>query len=229
MVHGSSEDAALLVLGGRLDTPIYHFTHAKNLPAILPAGRLRCKARLPNGDQLVNVSHDNIQERRRNKQVDCEPGSILHDYVPFYFATRSPMMYVISKGGVEGYDSNTMPLIYLVSSVRRVQEEALKFVFSDGHPVVKLSRFYNNLNDLDKVDWQVMGSTMWTDTEAYPDRRRRRQAEFLVHDSFPWSAVEFLAVRHTEVKRRLDDHLAREWPDLARPVRVAPGWYYPSG
>lgn len=131
-------------LGKRPHTPIYHFTHAKNLRM----GRLHCKAQLPSDDNLVNVSHQTVQEKRRNKRVSCDPGGILHDYVPFYFATRSPMMYVISRGGVEGYDSNTTPLLYLVSSVQRVQEATLKFAFSDGHPVVKLSRFYNDVSDL---------------------------------------------------------------------------------
>ena len=226
MVHGPPEDAKVLELGKGSRTPIYHFTHAKNLREILSEGCLRCKSQLPTGGQLVNVSHDSVQERRRNKQVACEPGGILHDYVPFYFAPRSPMMYVISRGGVEGYDSKTAPLIYLVSSIQRVQEAALKFVFSDGHPVVKLSRFYNDVSDLDKVDWEVMGARYWNDTEDHPDRMRRRQAEFLVHDALPWSTVEFLAVKNAGVKSRLDAYLARDWPDLARPVRVAPSWYF---
>lgn len=209
-----------------MSTPIYHFTHAKNLQEILREGRLRCKAQLPTGGDLMNVSHESVQEKRRNKQVGCEPGGILHDYVPFYFATRSPMMYVISRGGVEGYDSKTTPLIYLVSSVERVREMALKFVFSDGHPIVKLSRFYNDAADLDKVDWEVMKARYWNDTEEYPDRERRRQAEFLALDAFPWDAVEFLAVKNANVKRRLDAYLATDWPDLVRPVRVAPSWYF---
>lgn len=136
-----------------MPTPIYHFTHAKNLDEILNAGQLHCKAKLPTGIQLVNVSHQNLQEKRRNKPVGCYPGGILHDYVPFYFAPRSPMMYVISKGGVAGYNSNTTPLIYLVSSVERVQEARLDFAFTDGHPIMALSRFYNDPVDLSKVDW----------------------------------------------------------------------------
>lgn len=214
------------MLGGESRTPIYHFTHAKNLPEILSEGRLRCKAQLPTGGQLVNVSHESVQERRRNKRVDCEPNGILHDYVPFYFATRSPMMYVISRGGVEGYDSNTTPLIFLVSNVQRVEDANLRFVFSDGHPVVKLSRFYNDTRDLNKVDWGIMRARYWNDTEEHPDRARRRQAEFLVHDAFPWDAVEFLAVKNVEMKRRLDAYLGEKWPDLVRPVRVLPDWYF---
>lgn len=209
-----------------MPTPIYHFTHAKNLPEILRAGCLHCKARLPTGSQLVNVSHQSVQEKRRNKQVKCAPGGILHDYVPFYFAPRSPMMYVISRGGVEGRSSDTTPLIYLVSSVRRVHETGLRFVFSDGHPVVAVSRFYNDAADLNRVDWKVMRMRRWNDTQDDPDKSRRRQAEFLVYGTFPWDAVEYLAVRNANVKRRLEKYLSEKWPDRVRPVKVASGWYF---
>lgn len=212
----------------RIPTPIYHFTHAKNLSTILGEECLHCKAQLPAGDQLVNVAHQSVQEKRRDKRVDCEPGGILHDYVPFYFAPRSPMMYAISKGGVEGYDSNTTPLIYLVSSVQRVEEAGCAFVFSDGHPIVALSRFYNDVSDLNKVDWTVMRARMWkeTDEDPDPDKSRRRQAEFLVHGTFPWEAVEYVVVKNSEVKRRLDGHLAEQWPDSVKPVKVEPHWYF---
>lgn len=213
-------------MGRRTRTPIHHFTHAKNLPAILDSGRLHCKARLPDSDELVNVSHDSVQEKRRDKRVGCGPGGILHDCVPFYFAPRSPMMYVISKGGVEGYDSNTTPLIYLVSSVERVQEAGLDFVFSDGHPVVALSSLYDDPDDLKRLSWDIIDGRYWHDTEEYPDRTRRRQAEFLVHRSFPWDAVEFLAVKTPNVKSRLEIYLAEQWPDRVRPVRLERAWYF---
>ena len=151
----------------------------------------------------------------------------MHDYVPFYFAPRSPMMYVISKGGVEGYDSNTTPLIYLVSSVERVRETGSKFAFSDGHPVVALSSFYSDPADLGRWDWSVINGRYWHDTKEYPDRRRRRQAEFLVHDAFPWDAVDYLAVKKAGLKARLDEYLVKEWSHCVRPVRVESDWYFP--
>jgi hypothetical protein len=167
-----------------------------------------------------------VQEKRRNKQLKRSPGGILHDYVPFYFAPRSPMMYVISRGGVEGYDRDTKPFVYLVSSVQRIREANLQFAFTDGHPVVALSRFFDNISDLDKVDWQVMEATSWKDTREEPDRRRRRQAEFLVHKTLPWDAVEFLAVKNANMKDRLERYIAKEWPKRIKPVRVEPGWYF---
>ena len=105
----------------------------------------------------------------------------MHDYVPFYFATRSPMMYVISRGGVEGCSSNTKRLVYLVSDLRRVREMGLRCVFTDGHATKAFTTFYEDDADLDKVDWRVMRLRQWTDSPGDPDRSRRRQAEFLVY------------------------------------------------
>lgn len=207
-------------------TYIYHFTHAKNLPAILSAGCVYCQSQLPADSQRVDVSHYDIQERRSTKRVKCGPGGVLHDYIPFYFAARSPMMYVLSRGNVEGYDSGTTPLIYLVSSVRRIREDGLQFVFSDGHPTKAFSRIYDDTSHLDEIDWSVMEAWYWNDTQDDPDRKRRRQAEFLIHGALPWDSVEFLVVRNVRLKERLDAFLEEQWPHQVRLVRVEAGWYF---
>jgi hypothetical protein len=206
-------------------TWIYHFTDASNLPGILRSGNVYCKTRLPPECQQVDASHYDIQERRARKAVGCGPRGVLHDYVPLYFATQSPMMFAISKGGVEGCSSDTQRLVYLVSSVERVQELGLNFVFSDGHPTVAFTRFYDDVTRLDRVDWHVMNLQYWDDADAV-DGSRRRQAEFLVHGSLPWSAVEFLVVKTLNMKERLDAYLATKWPEHIKPVRVAPSWYF---
>jgi hypothetical protein len=45
-----------------------------------------------------------------------------------------------------------------------------------------------------------MEAWYWNDTPDDPDRKRRRQAEFLVHGALPWDSVEFLAVRNVGLK-----------------------------
>lgn len=207
-------------------TLIYHFTHAKNLPEILQSGHVFCQTRLPSGARDVDISYYEVQERRRKKQVSCGPRGNLHDYVPFYFAPRSPMMFAISKGNVEGYEGGTVPLIYLVSSAQRVQNAGLEFVFTDGHPTKAFTSFFDDVAYLSEVPWDVMRSRYWNDDEDHPDRRRRRQAEFLVYGSFPWSAVEFLAVANKGIQTRLQKFLTTKYPNRVKPVRVAPDWYF---
>ena len=80
---------------------------------------------------------------------------MLYDYVPFYFAPRSPMLCAISHGRVKSY-LNQADVIHLVSTVDKVKNDGLRFVFTDGHAIMAFSQFYNDLGDLDKVDWKVM-------------------------------------------------------------------------
>ncbi len=208
------------------DILIYHFTDATNIPGILEAGHIYCKSRLSAGTHKIDISHYDIQQRRQKKKVRCGPGGVLHDYVPFYFATRSPMMYAISRGNVEKCYSDTKRLIYFVTSLDRVREADLSFVFSDGHATKAFTKIYDDLVSLDEVDWSLMQEQYWSDTDEDPDRSRRRQAEFLIHGNFPWEAVEYLAVKNADMKRRLDRYLAKEWPHLIRPVKVRPSWYF---
>ena len=49
--------------------------------------------------------------------------------------------------------------------------------------------FFDRLDDLDKVDWKIMKSKYWNDTDEDPDRKRRRRAEYLVHQLFPWHCL----------------------------------------
>lgn len=135
------------------------------------------------------------------------------------------MMYKISKGGVEGCSSDTKRLVYLVASIQRIQEVGLGFAFTDGHPIMALTNFYDDVARIDQVDWEVMKMQYWADTKADPDRERRRQAEFLVHSSLPWDAVEFVAVATPKIKGRVEA-IIDEYPDRLKPVKVVSGWYF---
>jgi hypothetical protein len=51
------------------------------------------------------VGDPQIKERCRNRAVNTGPGGTIGDYVPFYFAPRSPMLYRIAcdhRDGVSG-------------------------------------------------------------------------------------------------------------------------------
>jgi hypothetical protein len=52
------------------------------------------------------------------------------EYVPFYFAPRSPMMYTIMMGSVEGVSTDLSRLIYFVSSTEAVYGAGLPCVYT---------------------------------------------------------------------------------------------------
>ncbi len=208
-------------------TWIFRITHIDNLRGILQRGGI-CAPNTTPDDGLTHkaIHHQSIQAQRASMPVPCGPGGVIHDYVPFYFAPRSPMLYVIDKGSVQGYDEGQGPVIYLVSDAQEVASSATPFVFTDGHAIMALSEFFDDLAHLDRVDWSVMKPKMWNDTDRLPDRKRRRQAEFLVHRFFSWPLIWGIGVINDQVKGRVEAILA-EFPQHASPiVRVERAWYY---
>lgn len=93
------------------------------------------------------------------------PFGCVADYVPFYFAARSPMLYKLAKGSVPTYTDGQEPLIYLVSNAETVAATGTACLFSDGNCASSVSQFFDDLAHLDSaVDWAVMRPTMWNNT-----------------------------------------------------------------
>ena len=206
-------------------TPIYHLTHVDNLGSVIQCGGLLShNAKLQRGIGHRNIAHDTIQDRRARTRVRCGPQGVLHDYVPFFFGPRPPMLYSISTGFVEGYAEGQEPLIYLVTTAQAVGKSSCRWVFTDGHATMAFTDFYDDLRDLDKVDWQVMRSRYWYDTPEQPDRKRRRQAEFLIRDLCPWDLIAEIGVMTADVRERVNTILASV--DQRPLVTVRRAWYY---
>jgi len=198
--------------------PIYHISHLRNLNRILQEGGLHCD-RKAQDLKSVNIGHMHIKERRLRRTVPVGSRGSVGDYVPFYFATRSPMLFAISRGAVEGYAEGQNPVIYLCSTVETVQQARLRWVFTEGHADMDYTDFFDDLKDLDKVDWALMKQRYWNDTNDDPDRKRRRQAEFLVHDFFPWELVNYVGVFDDKAAHAVDLILQKGNPPVG-------GWYY---
>jgi hypothetical protein len=68
--------------------------------------------------------------------------------------------------------------------------------FYGGEDVnMQYSDFYDDLAALEFViDWELMKSKFWFDREDDPNRKCRRQAEFLIHQFCPWTLIEEIGV-----------------------------------
>jgi len=189
--------------------PIYHITKLINLEGIVTAGELFATNRLNrDGAGYASIAYDHIQERRARCRVPCGPQGVLHDYVPFYFAPRSPMLYTISRGNVPSCPEGQRQILHLVADVEAINAAGLRYVFTDGHAVIAFSQFFEKVDDLDQVDWTIMRERYWNDTAEDGDRKRRRQAEFLVHDSMPWELVSQIGVINNAIRDRVVEMLA---------------------
>lgn len=203
------------------DRPIAHFTDHSNLPGILTAGGIYCDSTMTNsGAKFTECADEGIKGGRRSRKVNVPPGGVVADYVPFYYATRSPMMSAISNGKVPNYTSNDN-LIYLVSSLNAVHSANLKWVCSNGNARAIISEFFNKWDDLENnIDWPLMKARHWANTVEDGDRKRRRAAEFLVYQFFPFDLVRAIIVKSERVAKIVREQVA---PALA--VQVNPDHY----
>ncbi len=163
------------------------------------------------------------------------PGGVIHDYVPFYFAPRSPMLGTIDRGNVANCPYRQPDIVHLVTTVEAIVDAGLPYVFYDYNATLSISTCYSNLKDLDKIDWPLFFESplldgyckYWNsrmDNPKYTLRMETRQAEFLVHDNVPLKLVERVGVydqaKATDVRKILAT------AKINIPVEVKPNWYY---
>lgn len=207
------------------DRTIYHITHLTNLPSILASGCLWAESVVTAMKiQYMQIGYAHLKGRRMGKSVPPLHDHVVGDYVPFYFAPRSPMLYTIERGNVPGYDGGQATILHLTTSVEAVTAETPHWRFTEGNATSDTTRFFDNLADLDAIDWGVMASKFWSNSQEDLDRERRRQAEFLVHQAVPWMFIQEIGVMNEAVAKQVHQYLAAE---LHQPeIVVRRDWYY---
>ncbi len=210
---------------GRIPNPtyIYRITHYQNLPFILRNG-LCCPNHRTQDPGYINIGHKRLIDSRGMRQVPVGPLGVLNDYVPFYFAKKSPMLFLISRHNVPDYLGEQSEIIYLVSTAQSVQQAGIPFVFTDRHAKLSFAQFRSDLNDLSIVDWDVIRSDVWYNTPREYDRKEKKQAEFLVHQNLPIELILGIACHNAEILRIIEEVLQRNASTI--PVRTKREWYY---
>jgi hypothetical protein len=203
------------------DPWLLHFTHVDNLPGIIEKGLLADTA---DKGEVRECGQPSIKERRRSREVPECRGGVVADYVPFYFAPRSPMLFSILGGRVKEHGTDQSQLIYLVTQLSRVITHGLPWVAADRNAVLHPAKFTVDRRRLeDHIDWAVMEAQYWRNTVNDGSRMQRRMAELLVHGSVPWSVISHVV---TCCERRAA--IAKDRIPATNPPRVLvrPNWYF---
>lgn len=198
---------------------LFHITHFENLASILGGGFLWSDS-VRNQRQVANtnIGHLHIKQRRARRDVPLAARGKLADYVPFNFCSRSVMLYAVHRGH-QDYDRGQECVVHLVTSVSTAISTSRPWAFTDRHAELAYARYFDDIEDLDQVDWNVMPLRYWSDT---PDVKEKRQAEFLVHEGYPVAAIESIAVYNSEMSQNVAQ-LVHPHPI---PVVVRSDWYY---
>ena len=220
-----------------IPTRIFHITPIANLAKIFTAREIHSKnVLLAKGEAHESIAHASIQSRRATKRVTIAPGGVIHDYVPFYFAPRSPMLYSIQNGKVDGCSWRQQDIVHIESTVERVVACEGKFVVYPLNAALDYSAdCFNNIEGVNQVDWSIFleeplldGYSKYFHSRPNPTnhfmRMEKRQAELLVYGSVPLSAITRIGVM-SDVKRIEVAHiLSQHGVELSAEVKS--NWYF---
>ena len=216
-------------------TALFHITAIDNLQSIAGSGLFSKNQVAAQAIKFANIAFQTVQGHRSLKTVPIAPAGNLHDYVPFHFAPRSPMLKTIDSGNVPGCAYKQDDIVHLTTTVKAIAEAGLPFVFTNYHAVKAFADFFGDQKDLDKIDWELFFEAprlagyckYWNNSYSklrYARRMETRQAEFLVRDSVPLAVLGQIAVRTENMAERVRGALVNAgWsPD----IKVIPSWYY---
>jgi hypothetical protein len=202
---------------------IFRIVHVDNLPWILKHG-LHSRNSPRQDPNYISIGKQDLIDHRRNHPVPIPPLGVLGDYVSFYFTPFSPMMLNIRTGynGVTRRENREVAI--LVSSIHRLREQGIPFVFTNLHAYMAMARFFSRVDDLDQIDWPLLQRRDFKADDADPDKGPRYQAEALVHQHVPLNALVGIGC-YNDVTRGLVQSEA-ESCGLALSVKTTPNWYF---
>ena len=207
---------------------IYHITHVDNLEHIVQCGVLWSDAkRVPQNLDCAIVGMSEIKRRRlKELSVSCHPGTLVGEYVPFYFCPRSIMLYMLHMGNHPDitYRGGQGPIIHLMADLHAVvawaEANGVMWTFSDRNAGTRYTRFFSSLGALSQVNWDAVQATNFRD----PRVKDGKQAEFLVYESFPWELVARIGVLNAPMKTKVEGILVGM--NHQPLVTIEPKWYY---
>lgn len=210
-----------------IPTPILHMTRVERLPSIIELGLLPDNDVQQRSVGGVTIGYSHIKDRRAKRAVPCGVGGSLADYVPFYFAPRSPMLYAITRGLVSAEAADTDQIVYLQTSTQTLRHHDLTVVTSNRHAELDFAELDDDdacLDDDNFVDWPLMQAQYWNNDADHPDRKERRQAECLVHPAVPWFLIEEVSTKTAQAAHAVQQHARAS--DHRPSIAVRPNWYF---
>jgi ssDNA thymidine ADP-ribosyltransferase, DarT len=203
-------------------TPIFRIVHCSNIPWILDNG-LHCFTSTCRDPDFVAIGNGHLIEKRATRQVPESPYGVLADYVPFYFARKTPMMLNIFTGHNGVVKRNRSEICILVTRLQVIMEMCIPFVFTDRHAYSSTAQFFRNIDDLDKVDWRLIQSGNFSRDSEKPDLIDKYQAEFLVFGSLQVAALRAIVVYDDDARKSIQYQVHLR--GLTLKVMTQKGWY----
>jgi hypothetical protein len=136
------------------------------------------------------------------------------------------MLYLIYRANHPdlSYRGGQNPIVHLEADMQEVVawagRESRKWAFSLSNAGSYYVEICDRLDQIHLINWDAVAAIDFRSQ----DIKEGKQAEFLVHGSFPWELVRRLGVYSAEIKARAEASL--EDGSHKPPVEILRDWYY---
>lgn len=205
---------------------IYHIVHVDNLASIVVEGCLWSDSVMVQRQGGTVIGMGSIKQRRLQLPVTCHAGLTVGQFVPFYFCSRSIMLYVIHCANHPelSYRGGQQPIVHLEADLHAVAQWAAansrRWAFSLSNAGAVYTQFRTGLDKLIEINWAAVAAQDFRPA----DIKEGKQAELLIEEAFPWHLVERIGVHSQGIVSRVSDamHGAAHRPR----IEIKRDWYY---
>lgn len=202
---------------------IFRITHIANVPWILDHG-LHCASSTTLDPGFQAIGSEDLIRKRPSRCVPVAPGGTLADYIPFYFTPSSPMLLNICTGYNGVVQRPMSEIVVLVSSLHKLAEFGVSFLFTDRHAYIQSARFFDDVGRLDVIDWKLLASRDFSYSPDDPGKMERYQAEALAHRHVPVTCLLGVGC-YEQTQQVVIERLAQE-RGLGLKAIVRRGWFF---
>jgi hypothetical protein len=202
----------------------YRITHRDNLMHLLQHG-LICKDHINASSEFVQIGNNEIIDVRSLTPVAIAGYGNIGEYVPFYFTSRSTMLFNILTGYYHPFVPKREKDEIIIIRCRIADLAKLpRWFFTNGQANDYETTHFNDLKNLDKIDWDSIQNSIFTKSDGDYDRPRRYQAEFLVHSEIPIQYVESFSVYNQEMKSWVENKIMGSGLEI--PVHIHKPYFF---
>lgn len=136
------------------------------------------------------------------------------------------MLYILHQANHPdlAYREGQQCIVHLQADLRATvnwaEQNSVRWAFSTTNAGARYASFFNSLDRLHEVNWAAVAATDFRNAEI----KDGKQAEFLMHDWFPWELVEKIGVFNPAIGEEVSTALAVTGHQPI--VSVERGWYY---
>jgi hypothetical protein len=210
---------------------IYHIVHSDRLASIITDGVLWSDAEMAQRQGVgTTIGMSNIKARRLNElSLSCHPGLRVVHCTPFYFCSRSVMLYMIYRRSEElTYKGGQEPIIHieadLHATIAWARQNNLRWAFTLSNAGAYYFEDRSDIAQLGDINWDAVQAHQWAGNGVSRSVKEGKQAEFLIEQAFPWHLVERIGVFSQEYVQPVSQAMQGA---AHRPrIEIKREWYY---